>query len=89
MLIVTGLTSLEDYARLDRYLSGVSQIESHQPNGLGGGKAVFRMDSKAGPEAVARQMELDGVVRKPDASDLAQNAATGNAGTVYLRFVHQ
>lgn len=86
LLVVTGIESLEDYAKLDHYLRGISLITAHRPQGLGAGKAVFRIETSSNNrQELEQQLVLDGQLRSVSPWESGAGAEGENA--LYLTLV--
>ena len=57
-LVVTGVSSFDDYARVRKYLEGVDGISSVQTAGLEPGRVTFRIKAHSDREGVSRSLAL-------------------------------
>jgi hypothetical protein len=57
-LVVTGVSSFEDYARVRKYLEGVDGVSSVQTAGLDPGRVIFRIKARNDREGVSRSVAL-------------------------------
>ena len=73
---VSGIRSLEDYARVSDYLAGLTAIASVAPRRLDDDTAVFGLRLRGSLDNVDRAIRLGGVLR-PAAAPVAPPVGTG------------
>lgn len=64
-LVVTGVRTLEDYARALRYLGGLDEVERVEVDAVGAGQVRFRVEARGGRSAI-RQIIAFGATLSPE-----------------------
>lgn len=68
-LMVSGVDTLEDYARISSYLTGLDRIGRYRPYRIQSGLATFWLRLRGSPQDLERLIELGGVLDKTAATD--------------------
>jgi hypothetical protein len=64
LLAVTGVTSLQDYARVSSYLNSLELVKDLQPTMIRGNSARFRLDIRGNAEGLAQTIKLGNVLQE-------------------------
>jgi hypothetical protein len=68
-LLVTDVNTLQDYARVFRYLASLDAVERVHTTRVGRGRVWFRLDASAGGDALARAIALGRTLRPVDTKE--------------------
>jgi hypothetical protein len=87
-LAVTGVSSLQDYARVSSYLNSLELVKDIQPTVISANSARFRLDIRGNAEGLAQTIRLGNVLQEqqltiesPSMNPSMTNSSTTNTST--------